>query len=218
MISDKIVQTDWIRGTKMKRKRLDRDLWGFQHFPYYQLRMETADFNGLVSLLLLTDGEYYYWDLPRSGKIPVCGANMVWLQLIPDNKSRVITAKYLPEKKILNGKEYSHSVSVWYTDVVERIEYDLDGVAAFVDKYIDVIFTPQGEVIIDDKDELDHAYQSGELTLEQYNHAIHESNLIVEELCSDIHLTEELCSQILKNVMEQINNGLKPFKDNSLSN
>jgi predicted RNA-binding protein associated with RNAse of E/G family len=73
---------------------------------------------------------------------------MVWLQLIPDNKSRVITAKYLPEKKILNGREYSHSVSVWYTDIIERIEYDSDGVAVFVDKYIDVIFTPQGEVII----------------------------------------------------------------------
>lgn len=196
----------------MKRKRLDRDKWGFQHFPYYQFRMETVGFKGLVSLLQLTDGEHCYWDLPKSGRIPVCGAHMMWLQLVPDNKNRIITAMYLPEKKTLRGREFSYSISIWYVDVIECIEYDSDGVAAFVDKYIDVIFTPQGEVIIDDRDELDDAYHSGELTREQYNSAIKESNLIIKELCVDIDLTEVLCSQILEDVMEQINNGLMPFK------
>lgn len=43
---------------------------------------------------------------------------------------------------------FSYSVLVWYADVIEPIEYDSDGVAAFVDKYIDVIFTPQGDVIL----------------------------------------------------------------------
>ena len=28
----------------MKRKRLTREGWGFQHFPYYQMRIENADF------------------------------------------------------------------------------------------------------------------------------------------------------------------------------
>jgi hypothetical protein len=45
----------------MTRKRLDRDKkWFFQGFPYYQLRMENELFTGLVSLIQLVDGEYFY--------------------------------------------------------------------------------------------------------------------------------------------------------------
>ena len=31
----------------------------------------------------------------------------------------------------------------WYADVIDRIEFDEDGVAAFVDMYLDVIFPPR---------------------------------------------------------------------------
>ena len=35
----------------MKRKRLDRDSWGFQHFPYYQMRVDLPEFHGMVCLI-----------------------------------------------------------------------------------------------------------------------------------------------------------------------
>lgn len=66
----------------MTKKRLDRDAkWGFQGFPYYQMRVETDFFRGLVSLIDLIAGEYFYWDMPKAGKVPVCGKGMVWLFL-----------------------------------------------------------------------------------------------------------------------------------------
>ncbi|MCM1335216.1 MAG: hypothetical protein NC237_09220, partial [Eubacterium sp.] len=38
----------------MTKKRLDRDAkWFFQGFPYYQMRMDTDDFRGLVSVIEL---------------------------------------------------------------------------------------------------------------------------------------------------------------------
>ena len=40
----------------MKRKRLTREGWGFQHFPYYQMRIDRKDFHGLVGLIRLTSG------------------------------------------------------------------------------------------------------------------------------------------------------------------
>lgn len=180
----------------MTRKRLTRNAkWGFQGFPYYQMHMENELFKGLVSVIHLTDGEYLYWNYPKSGKVAVAGKGMVWLQLIPEDGKRAITAKFLPDKR----------VSVWYVDVIDRVEFDDDGVAAFIDEYLDVIFTPQGDVIIDDRDELDSAFHSGELTAEQYNSALREGDAIVNDLCKDIAATEVWCRKILDYAEEQIN-------------
>lgn len=184
----------------MNRKRLTRDQkWFFQSFPYYQMRIENNLFTGLVSLIRLTDGEYRYWEYDRAGKVAVAGKGMVWLQMIPDNGSRAITTMFLPDKR----------VSAWYVDVIEEAAYDADGVAVFVDKYLDVIFTPQGDVVIDDRDELDAAFRSGELTEEQYEAALREGEAIVDELCSDIPATEDWCRDILALVEEKI--GAKQF-------
>lgn len=180
----------------MTRKRLNRDKkWGFQYYPYFQMRMENDIFTGLVSLIRLTDGEYLYWDFfPQAGKVPVAGKGMVWLQLIPDHGSRAITAMFLPDKR----------VSAWYVDVIEEATFDPDGVAVFIDKYLDVLFTPQGDVIVDDRDELDAAFGSGELTREQYDAALREGEAIIDELCSDIPATEEWCRNILETVEKKI--------------
>ena len=180
----------------MTRKRLNRDKkWGFQYYPYFQMRMENDIFAGLVSLIRLTDGEYLYWDFfPQAGKVPVAGKGMVWLQLIPDHGSRAITAMFLPDKR----------VSAWYVDVIEEATFDPDGVAVFIDKYLDVLFTPQGDVIVDDRDELDAAFGSGELTREQYDAALREGEAIIDELCSDIPATEEWCRNILETVEKKI--------------
>jgi len=183
----------------MKRKRLDRDVW-WEHnkvkFPrYYQLRIDTEDFNGLVCLLQLIDGQPYYWEgFPHAGKVAVIGKGMSWLQLIPDGKKHVMTAKYLPD----------NTVSIWYVDIIEKIEYDDDGVAVFIDKYLDVVFTPQGDVVVADRDELDEAFQAGELSKEQYDLALEECDLIVEEYCSDIAQTEVFCNKMLSYVNDKV--------------
>ena len=179
----------------MKRKRLDRDTW-WEHnkvkFPrYYQVRVDSDEFHGLVCLLQLIDGKPHYWDgWPKAGKVAVIGKGMTWLQLIPDGKKHVLTAKYLPD----------NSLSICYVDVIENTEYDPDGVAVFIDKYLDVVFTPQGDVRIDDRDELDEAFQSGELSKEQYDSALKECDFIMEEYCSDIAKTEVWCDKILSYV------------------
>ena len=186
----------------MKRKRLDRaePPWNFIGFPYHQMRVDIDDYHGLVCLVQLFGGEkghYIYWDCPIAGKTPVCGDGMVWLQLIPDGKSHVMTAKYRP----------NNTVSIWYVDVIDKIDYDTDGVAVFIDKYLDVIFTPQGDFKIDDRDELDTALRSGDITQEQYDAALAECDRVVEEYCTDVVKTEALCSTILAYVHDKIAHG-----------
>lgn len=184
----------------MKRKRLDRDGWGFQGFPYYQMRVELPEFRGLASLIRIVSGATCCWEMPRAGRVPVCGAGMLWLQLVPDGQHRVITVKYARPR--WPGR--LPRVSVWYADVIDRLEYDPDGVAAFVDQYLDVIFSPQGDVHTDDRDELDAAYASGELTEEQYRRAIAEGESIAKELCADVQRTERWCAGILRHVLSRL--------------
>lgn len=199
----------------MTKKRLDRDKkWGFQGFPYYQMRMDTEDFHGLVSVIELAAGDYFFWEKPKAGKIPVCGKGMVWLQLIPDNQYRAITAKFLPESRTVQGVKYSKSVSVWYVDVIDNWGYDEDRVAYFTDQYLDVVFDVEGDVSIDDRDELDAAYKSGELSEEQYQRAVKEGNDIVSELCSDTEKTQLWCENILKLAMKRIESNDNIFKKN----
>lgn len=198
----------------MKRKRLDRDLkWGFQYFPYYQTYLDHEIYHGLVSLIKLTDGEYFYWNFPKAGKTAVCGKDMVWLQLFPNNSNRLITVMFTPQSKTIKGTLYSYSVSAIYVDVAEGFEYDPDGVAAYIDKYLDVKFTPQGDILIDDRDELDEAFKNKELTEQQYNDALTECDLIVEELGTDIETTEKWCCDILSIMDMQIAQGLKTIEN-----
>jgi len=186
----------------MKHKRLDRDAWGFQYFPYYQMRVETEHFKGLTALVRLTSGEYQYWDYPKAGKTKICGEGMTWLQMIPDGREHMVTVMYLS-----NGR-----VSNWYVDILETVEYDRDGIAVYVDKYLDVIFTPQGDVLVDDKDELDAAYASGELTKDQYDRALAEGDAVLAEYCADVEQTEQYCNEVLAAVNQKIAEGARDCK------
>lgn len=201
----------------MTKKRLDRDSkWGFQGFPYYQMRVDIEEFHGLVSVIELIEGDYFFWVKPKAGKTPVCGKGMLWLQLIPDNQHRVITAMFLPKSRSVQDVQYSKSVSIWYVDVIESWGYDEDQVAYFMDQYLDVIFDVEGDVVIDDRDELDAAYKSDELSEEQYQRAIAEGDAIIQELCADIEKTQTWCENILKYAWQRIEGNDNIFKKNTV--
>ena len=187
----------------MKHKRLNRDQWGFMYYPYYQMRIDHELFHGLACLIRFTDGEKNYWATPKAGRIQVTGEGMTWLELIPDDTRRVITVMYFPDGThgperqnypLTASEEYQPSI--WYVDIIEGTEYDEDGVAAFIDKYLDVIITPEGDVKVDDRDELDAAYASGELTKEQYDAAMAEGEDILKAYGDDIRGLDAWCAAV----------------------
>lgn len=202
----------------MKHKRLNRDLWGFHLFPYYQMRVDCDDFHGIACLIKLLDGNEQYWEDKDAGRLQVCGPGMSWMQLIPDGKKRVITVKYFPDgEHDRERKEYPtpaderYQPSAWYVDISDGIEYDKDGVIVYIDKYLDVIFIPEGKVTISDRDELDEAYSSGELTKEQYDEALSECDSIMKEMCEDIPATDAWCARIRDVIEKRIAAGEPPM-------
>ena len=195
----------------MKRKRLNRDKWGFQYYPYYQMRIDHELFRGLVCLIRFTDGEKNYWETPEAGRIQVTGEGMTWLEMIPDDTRRVITAMYFPDgthdperKHYPAAADARYRPSVWYIDIIERTEYDEDGVAVFIDKYLDVILTPEGDVKVDDRDELDAAYASGDLSRVQYDAALAEGEAILQSYSDDIRGLDAWCAAVRQLAEERI--------------
>ncbi len=181
----------------MNKMRLVRDKkWFFETFPYHQMYMDNELLKGWVSINYLTDGEKRFWKYEKSGSVPICGKDMIWLTIIPDNTSRCISAYFLPDRR----------VSVWYIDVIEETGIDDDGIVYYIDKYLDVILTPQGDICIEDRVELDAAYASGELSSTQYENALREGELIVKELATDIGKTEKYCREVLDKAEEMISN------------
>lgn len=187
----------------MKHKRLNRDQWGFMYYPYYQMRIDHELFHGLACLIRFTDGEKNYWATPKAGRIQVTGEGMTWLEMIPDDTCRVITVMYFPDGThgperqnypLTASEEYQPSI--WYVDIIEGTGYDEDGIAAFIDKYLDVIITPEGDVKVDDRDELDAAYASGELTKEQYDAALAEGEDILKAYGGDIRGLDAWCAAV----------------------
>ncbi len=131
------------------------------------------------------------------------GEGMTWLELIPDDTRRVITVMYFPDGThgperqnypLTASEEYQPSI--WYVDIIEGTGYDEDGIAAFIDKYLDVIITPEGDVKVDDRDELDAAYASGELTKEQYDAALAEGEDILKAYGDDIRGLDAWCAAV----------------------
>ena len=201
----------------MKRKRLDRDSWGFGAYPYWQMRIDLPFFRGTCGLIRIEGGEEQYWETPKAGKIRVKGPGMTWLELIPDGEKRAVTAMYFPDGHLPAERERfpapaapEYPLSLWYADVTDGADTDEDGVAAFTDKYLDVIFTPEGDVIVDDRDELEAAYERGELTQEQFRSALEECGAILRDLCRDIRRTEALCAAVRRAVEERIARGEPP--------
>ena len=199
----------------VKHKRMNRDAWGFSFYPYYQTRLDCEFFHGTVCLIRLTDGGENYWQMPRAGRVQVTGGGMCWLELIPDGENRVITVKYFPDgshdparKNYPAPADRRYPPSVWYVDITDGTEYDECGIAVYIDKYLDVIFTPEGDVKIDDRDELDAAFLSGELTRKQYDDALDECERVLDELCADIRKTDAWCAKIRQRIEEEIARGL----------
>lgn len=200
--------------TDMKHKRLNRDGWGFQYYPYYQMRIDHELFHGLACLIRFTDGEKNFWQMPKAGRVQVTGEGMTWLALVPDNTGRVITVMYYPDgthdpqrKQYPVPADERYQPSVWYIDIIDGIEYDECGIAVFIDKYLDVILSPEGDVRVDDRDELDAAYASGELSKAQYDAALAESETILLKYGSDIRATDAWCAAVRQIVEERIASG-----------
>jgi predicted RNA-binding protein associated with RNAse of E/G family len=142
----------------VKRKRLDRDTWtSITKKTYRQKDSANGRLRGVLALLSIEEaGRASIWP-SAYGEVKICGSGMKWLQILPDNENYMITAIYDRDE-----------LTVVYIDIINGSGRDIDGVYFIVDLYLDVIVYPNGNILIDDRDELFNAYREGRITDEQF--------------------------------------------------
>lgn len=175
----------------MKRKRLDRNIWtSIISKRYFQQYVKEDDFEGIVSLLYIDEvSKPSIWEDPNN-KITVCANGMKWLQILPTNDNYLITA-------MINNQ---NEIEVWYIDIIVGYGYDTDNVIFFDDLYLDLIISPNGDLKIDDMDELEEALKQNDITMDLYSLAISTKDKLQKEILDDLSKFYHFCMKLLQKI------------------
>lgn len=154
------------------------------------VRME--NFRGYVGLMhILAVEEVQTWHFNGESMV-VCDAGMQWLTMLPENGEYCITAMLDSNARPL----------VWYIDMIDAQGIDENGVPWFDDLYLDLVVYPGGTVLTDDRDELDAALQSGEITPGQHAKALAVERMLREGLLASVEELAEITERCRKAVLQ----------------
>ena len=168
----------------MKRKRLDRGLWtDIQEKRYVQGELDHLLFHGIASMVYIDKvSRPSIWQYPDTA-VTVCDIGMKWFQLLPNEGSYLLTAMMNP----LGG------INLWYIDIVAGYGKDSDGVIYYDDLYLDLLVRPDGDIQVDDMDELEQALKEKDITPELFDLAIAATERVKGSLLKDIPTLYQNC-------------------------
>lgn len=166
----------------MKRSRLSYDEWKcILKRNVSQKHVNDVFFKGHIGLLEIFEvNEPQIWKFNGDG-IVVCDKGLKWLAILPQDDFYCVTA-------MMNEKE---EILLWYIDMIAGQGVDHEGVPYFDDLYLDLLVYPNGEIIEDDRDELEQALQEKDISRQQYELALETSERLQKGLLSDIENFKE---------------------------
>lgn len=154
-------------------------------------QVNTPTIKGYLGLLTINSvSEKQIWKY-NNKDVFVCDNGYHWLSIMPENEFYCITVMM----------DDNFIIKVCYIDIIDTQGYDDDNVPYFYDLYLDLVVYPNGEIIVDDMDELQEALKTGEITTLQYNQALAASQKLQDGLLSDIGKFQDYVSEML-NILE----------------
>ena len=143
--------------------------------------IETDNFVGYIGDLRIHEvSEKQIWKY-RDKEIIVCDNQYRWLSIMPKDDFYCITV-------MMNQL---NEIQVCYIDMNESQGIDEDGIPYFIDLYLDLVVYPTGEVIVDDRDELEEAFNQKEISDEQYERAIKTAQKLQHDMLNDYCMFEK---------------------------
>ena len=150
-------------------------------------QVDVPQIKGYIGLLTInTVSEKQIWKY-NNKDVVVCDNGYHWLTIMPCDEFYCITVMM----------DNSYEMKVCYIDMIDTQGYDDDNVPYFYDLYLDLVVYPNGDIIIDDMDELKEALATGEITELQYNRAITASQKLQCGLLSDIEKFKNYMKEML---------------------
>ncbi len=150
-------------------------------------QVDTPTIKGYLGLLTINAvSEKQIWKY-NNKDVVVCDNGYHWLTILPSNEFYCITVMM----------DDAYEMKVCYIDMIDTQGYDDDNVPYFWDLYLDLVFYPNGDIIVDDMDELQEALKNGEINELQYNRALETSQKLQNGILSDIGKFQEYFRELL---------------------
>ena len=166
----------------MKHQSLSYSTWTCILSRSLHIRQVTEPFAGHISLLRIhdiTEPQVWQW---QGRPLVVCDKGMAWLSMLPERGGLCITAQ-------LNA---DGTASLWYIDMIDEQGVDERGIPWFKDLYLDLIVHPDGTMVVDDRDELDEALATGDITAQQHQAALDTCAMLQKGLESGVSALQTL--------------------------
>lgn len=172
----------------MKLKTIMREDWSrIQERRSAYTAINLPEFTGAASLLCLDRVTAPVAKPLLGAEITIVDTGYRWLQIAPAGAHWWLTAMY----------DENGSIVQYYFDVAK--ETVVQGTQSyFLDLYLDVVALPGGEIILLDRDELDEALQTGDITAADHQLAIDTADMLLRELPGNLPRLAQFCSNLLE--------------------
>ncbi|MFD2612133.1 DUF402 domain-containing protein [Paenibacillus gansuensis] len=173
----------------MKRKFSDRANWRrIVNKTYASVRLNEDRFKGYVTFYQIHQLREPLWKEYMQSRLCLADEGFVWLQHFPENEKYVVTTMFNAQLQVVQ----------WYIDICKEQGLTDQGVPWFDDLFLDVIILPGGEVLLVDEDELEEAYDHGEITKQDFDTAKEEAQRLLESIHTGKFIYKELAVEHLQ--------------------
>ena len=131
-----------------------------------------SDFAGDIALIKFN--KMYKPYMVENINLCMANDNYKWLEFYDYSKKYRLTAMYNDKNEIVE----------WYFDIAREVSKE-NGIPYEDDLYLDVVVTPNGDIILLDEDELRDALVKMEVTKKEYDEAYQEARILIEKLERD---------------------------------
>lgn len=155
---------------------------------YFQERIENDSFSGYVCYIKIKDVKRPLVVNNGISQICIKDENYEWFEVYPDNSKYAITIMFDDKNNLIE----------WYFDISKNVGIE-NGIPFENDLYLDMVITPTGEMLVIDENELQEAFNKGEITQEDLDSAYQTLELLenkyVNNLDELVKLTNYLCDK-----------------------
>ena len=179
----------------MKQKTILRREWkGIHSRLYAEKRFSVHGVSGIVGLLHMEEADDFSVSVgPRRVKITSKGYE--WLQIAPESKNVWATVMF----------DGSGVISECYFDITLENRLLDGGMSEFTDLYLDVVIAPNDKnVYLLDGDELENAFETGEITKAQMETAYAARDELLAFIASHKNTFFDWCSVIRNELSGQL--------------
>lgn len=149
----------------LKRRFLNRAGWArLLRSEYEQIHYDEPAFNGVAGVLYilqLREPLFVQKFNPAADTVCIADSGYIWIGLVQKQHNYAITAMYDDRGQLVE----------YYIDICLPYRFDEQGHAYFDDLYLDIVLYPDGHIDLLDEDELEDAFNHGQVSQAQYETA-----------------------------------------------